>query len=546
MHTSQVCTLLIVIKLLLITPVASAHKDTNRQLLPERKIMEAVHNSSDSAFSIIQKELETALQQNNKQAIAFLYSSKGVLYYNTNENLTLEYYYKARKIYEELHDTVRLTSLYRAMGSLSLLSSKQRMDFLNKAMYLSKLKNDTLDIIRSHINTGCVYIIEENLDSGTFHFNKSLEYLRLYTDSTSEAATYSNLGQIQAMNKNYKKALEYFHMAHQKLPFRPDYDAGNHRIAIYLNLMNTHILTGQSSDSVFHYFKLIQESFNDRPKARMNAYILLSGFFEEKDPVKALHYLKKADSIKENQDKRDSFNALSLLELEYDSRLKTQKMSKLRSDIEKSNYIRAFLLITLFLLMISLYQMYKKKQAQREIMDVNLKNSQLRQEHLNEELKYANKELMSFATTIVENQNILDDLKNMIVYTSKKNSVKEMREQLKDIQITLHHVFQSDNYRQEFLKRSKEVNHSLVSYLKTNYKQLSNSDINILILLFLKFKSKEISILYKVEARSIEQRRRRLRQKLDMEKGEDFDNLFDRILEEIDLNSEYRTSSIEQ
>ncbi len=492
----------------------------------------------DSNFRFIESELKSALKEKDSAKIASFYVHKGLFYFTTDQNLTLEYFFKAREIFEKLKDSTNLASAYRAMGVLDVLSLAQSRNLLNRALQISKRINDIENVVTIYNNFGVVYTREEMYDSALYYYNRASEIPELQADSVMQAGLCSNLGYIEMSLQNYDQGLKYFYRALHLLPAKKSYQSTVFEASILGNLMRTYTHLGQY-DSAFHYFDRIKVFFYLGGDIQATTYGQLSELYNKlNDHEKALLYYQKGDSIQEARLKEQKANSLKLIELEYTSQIKEQQLETLQAKMEKEEYLRLFLflilaLVLIFSIVIVLLQRQKakrKREADQKLMEISLKNAELQKQYLSNELNYTNKELTSFATNIVENHNILSDLKRKVGEISRENSVKNMREQMQELNLLLQQIFNSAVNRQRFLKRSKQLNYALVFYLKNQYPQLSEGDINILILIFLKFSSKEIAILHNIEAKSVEQRRYRIRHKLNMKTTDSFEVLFDSIL----------------
>ncbi len=514
------------------------------QLIDDKTSEDAVVMTRDSTIRSIEEKLKSAREKGDSTKMAHLYASKGLVYYQDNKHITLQYFFKARTIFEALRDSMNIAYIYRAMGELDILSFKQSVDLLKKSIRIAEQINDTINLSAAYHNLGNAFTRTGIYDSALYYYKQSIDLTQNKNYFTWKAGWYTNTGYVHVKLKNYDEGLYYYKKALSLLQCGAGFENNIYQANILGNLMDLHFHKG-NYDSVFYYFDQVKDFFDQRRDIQICTYRQISRLYEKLDqPWLALTYYQKADSIRKIEANKNDGNALERIEFEYQSELKEKQLAQLNADMEKAGYLRFFLLIIIILgLVFSAVIIHLQKQkakrkieADKKIMEANLKNSELQKQYLRDKLNYTNKELTSFATKIVENYDILSDFKAKVSEISQEEDVKKIQGKMKELNLLLYQIFHNDINRKEFLKRSRQLNHTLIFYLKTHYKQLSESDINILVLIFLKFSSKEIAILFNIEVKSVEQRRYRIRNKLNMKTSDNFDEFFDKVLAELSIS----------
>ena len=139
------------------------------------------------------KSLKMAQASGNKNGEATAYTNIAQLYNNlSNTSQSLAYYQKARKLFEQMNDTVRIVHVYIGLGNHFYYRSSNE----NAAHYL---------------------------DSALYYFNKVLQ-MRSYAEGVDiiSAKLYNNLGNVYRDKQQYNKANIFYKKAYEQFVMLKD------------------------------------------------------------------------------------------------------------------------------------------------------------------------------------------------------------------------------------------------------------------------------------------------------------------------------------
>lgn len=522
------------------------------------KIKALVHDDPDSALWLIEKAMTIARRHKDSVSIAALYTDKGSIFRATDPDRAINYYYKTLRICKEINYKEGIAIAYSNLGTFAIMPFEKKLALQGKSISLLTELKDTLKLIMAYNNIANSYIKEGRkydspgafLDSAYIFNGKAAHFAHEVNYIRGLAFVERHKGNVEALYcKDTLKALQHFYNALKLFPV----DVPDVILGTKYNIMVAHFGMDQE-DSAFYYYATMEDNLIGFPDIAAESYYLLSKYYaKNQDIQKAFYYHKKGDSVEEYFNSHNTENLFRLLEIEHEARLQEEMVASLNTRIRQANMIRSlmgglFILTLLFstILIIQQKQKSRKKreailqkkeraEAERKLLASELKHSELKRQYLDDELRFTTKELTSFATNIVQSQSLWEDLQKRVSDISREKDPKRAQEQLKELSITLRQFSNNNEQRNEFLKRSTELNHSLVFYLKTHYPQLSETDTNLLVLILLKFTSKEISVLYNIEPASVKKKRNRLRKKMELPVEESFEDFFDRIMENLQL-----------
>lgn len=506
-------------------------------------VKDLLNNSPDSALIWINEGLGLSERQGDTYHLGVLYIQKGLAIQSINPDKALKCFFRAMHIMKQNGHSRGLVSAYTQIGSaLGANQPDKQMVFYKKALKLALELEIPEDLSQIFASLGGLFIMKDNMDSAEFYLQRGLNYAISSGYHHGIAVNQSLIAEINLRNKKYNEAKEL-------LLYALKYSSEDYTMWVRQSLIEVYLKMDREDSAIYH-FNTFKDKLHLRPDIQTYTYFLFSEFYQRSEDYKqAFLYRKLADSVKTAMDEKSTKNMLSLLEMESAAKIQKAEMAKLNSELDKANIIRIFLVVLLITSFLFTYQQRlknkKSKEAillkkhnmetQKELLEAELRNAEMQKQYLSDELKYTNKELISFATNITQSQTLINDLKKQLGDISKEKDGKKVKARIREMKIMLTQTFNNDEQREEFIRKSRQLNHSLVFYLKTNYPELTETDINLLILLLLKFSSKEIAALYNIEMVSAKQKRYRIRKKLGLETEKSWEDFFDKVLADLEL-----------
>lgn len=506
------------------------------------------HQNVDSAFAMTGRAITECLKSGDSISLAYFYMRRASFLNQFQQDQAISYYFKAREILERRGVSENLGLLYRELAFSQGIDERQSLIYIQKALNIFKKLGLTYKEADLYNRIANHYLCSP--DSVRFYSRKCLNVASGLGYREAEAAAFLNLGLINRESGFLDSALIYFR---KSIKVNPAYMVSVFVTCQY-DLMDVFFRMNKV-DSALAYFHKIQESLGNFPQLAISTYDWMSIHYRSiGNYPQAFYYSAKSDSASQYFYTHHNANAYHLVEMEHSAKLKEAKIKSLNLQMEKEHLRKIFLTIVFFLttifFLVLIYQIRQKNKKKREAylqrkhkmemkqkyLSVELENTKLKSSQLADRLKYTNNELASFAARTVQNKEILSEIKRRVESAYRKNDPKTIKPILHDLQIMLMQMLNQDaDNRQKIIDKAESINASLVYSLKMQFPELSDSDLDLLVLLLLKFNSKEIASIYNIEERSVVKKRYRLRKRLNVGKYESFEDFLKRIMDEVEL-----------
>jgi tetratricopeptide (TPR) repeat protein len=151
--------------------------------------------------------------QRDRLGQAAVFGVLGVIYFKKKKyEKSIEYYYKALKIYKDLNQIQEEITCLKGIGSnyIKLNKSEEASDIFLDCSALCSDNDDIYNLLDCLGNLIYIYEKEENWDVLKELYQKSLESFKELQDSKGIIVTSFNLGTLQKKEKKFNEALKYF------------------------------------------------------------------------------------------------------------------------------------------------------------------------------------------------------------------------------------------------------------------------------------------------------------------------------------------------
>lgn len=438
-------------------------------------------------------------QIGNKDLLAENWGKMGVLYYyNRQSDKSFQLYNKALNLYKATNNKKGQAEIFGAIGHLYEKHHKYDSSFYYQRLALNSYQRigDDYGQAKIYENLGSIHEDLANYDSSYSCFKKSLEIYNKYNNEVASIEVINNIGDILRKTGKYEEGII------------------QSRKAYILSL---------KTDNMYQ----LAASCRDLGKS----YQLLNRMDS------AYHYLELSRKYSLEVYSRESLKQTSFLQVLYDMDKKSDEIIRL-NNIRKTNQIVTIAGVTISLLLIILGFVTFSRQrlkirdqrvlaeqnrsifeAQRDLMELELKNKQLEEESLKQQLELKGQELSSHTLNLIKNNQLLESMRNTL-----QDMVKEdKRDQKRQMQQIIQQINQSFNHEQhwkEFTVAFEQVHQSFFEKLKQQSSDLTSTDLRLIALLKVNMDSKDIAGLLGISIDSLRVARYRLRKKLNIDQGE--------------------------
>lgn len=323
--------------------------------------LEAIESTYKNYAAIPKNKLEIGFKKakiyfakrEDQKAIGVLLGNLGEIDKKTNNYYYCKYNNYLGNVFKEIKEYKRAKFYY----NLSLENSLK--------------KKDSLNIVRSYINLGSVYLNDKKkLDSASLFYKKVLEFPETKSNESFRKKAYNNLGAIANFKGNHEHAKDYaiklLDMSKQKN------DSVETAIALN-NLGNVFHQKKEYREAENYYLEAFsflkgnttREAFVAQKDILMNLSYINE---KRKDYKKAYGYMSDYITASEQLLKKKQYEDAANAEANLRAQNEASKARKAEDDKDKSQilfYSAAFSLITLLVLGYIFYRNYRLKQENK-------------------------------------------------------------------------------------------------------------------------------------------------------------------------------------
>jgi tetratricopeptide (TPR) repeat protein len=438
-------------------------------------------------------------EQRLQERVAANLNDMGILYYyNRQLSLARRQYDEALSIYSKAGDNEGLAVTYGQIGHL--YEKQQRYDsafwFQRRALDQYSRISKKQGMAKIYENFGSIYEDLQQYDSAYYYFINALKFYRQANEEVASIEVLNNLGDVYRKTGRYSQALQQTTEALQLARQTNDlYEEG----AAYRDLGKTWNLLHRD-DSAYHYLELSRH-------ATINIY------------------------------SREINRQTAFLSVLFDIGKKNDEIGKLENERKVTTVITVAVVIVIVLLVVLGWVVISRQrlkikneqvlgqqtrhiyETQRELMETALKNKELQEDKLMQELEIKKKGLTTYTLHVIQKNQLLEDLGTRLE-TMVKDEKRDHKKQLQQLIQQINLSFNQDQYWNEFREVFEQVHQQFFDNLKKHCPDLTGNDLRLIALIKLNLSSKDIATLLGISQDSLRVSRYRLRKKLDMVQGE--------------------------
>jgi len=169
------------------------------------------------------------------------------------------------------------------------------------------------------------------------------------------------------------------------------------------------------------------------------------------------------------------------------------------------------------------------EESQKAYIESELKNTKILNESLESELEFQRRELTNLALNLVNKNEFLENVKNLVKEIKSTSEVKEKEKLIDKLLNQINQSMNIDKDRKTFYLHVEDTYDDFFVKLEQNFPTLTRKEKQLAALLRLNLSSKEIAHLQNISPKSVEMNRYRLRQKMNLEQGENLTEYINKI-----------------
>jgi tetratricopeptide (TPR) repeat protein/DNA-binding CsgD family transcriptional regulator len=488
------------------------------------------------AFSILQKEEN----KNNLNALANAYSLKGIISRREGHLVqSLDNYFKSKTIYEQLKDSINISSLFHNMGMVHRYNKDYRksIPFYQQSIAIkNRLGNQTYEIASSYNMMGVSYKGIKKRDSALWCYTKAID---LFTSIHKEEDVYrakNNIANLYRINKEYEKALAIYFESnayYQKKGNILSTSNSFYNISTVYKDLKQYATAMTYADSSLSISKA--EGLKDRIS---KAYLRKSFLYAKLDNFKeAYNYYRLFNKTSDSLFNIENIKKLQELELthEFEQEKLELELEKKRVEVlakaetsKKKLYLLLFILALLSagIIWFLVRKIYKGRAV---IISEKLEKEEIQKELLSQKVKIKEGEIKSL---IADNsmrssfkEELLQQLKSKLTNDDLSTLKQSLDSLIKDVQSQIN----TEGKLSLLQSKIDEVNEGFEAKLRTLYPELTKTEREICNLLRLNLSIKEMMTIRGASLDAIKSVRYRIRKKMALSPKEELEQFIQNL-----------------
>lgn len=479
-----------------------------------------VKGQFETALSHLDEGIDLSRSIADSLAWVTMLNDKGSIYKSKSEyERALEFYFMSRDLCDEmgLKRGIAVTLTNIGLCYFELNEHEQALEFYQQALEI----NETLD------NEASLAIIYNNmglLHGDTGSFEKAHEYhskaldLRQELGYTLEIAnSLNNIGRLHMQQEEHEIAINYLTRA-LEVNNGKDQDLSS---IIHENLAKLYISTEQLNTALFHAEETLalSKKFGTKLGEKIG-YELLAQIYETLgDYENAYLNQQKLTAVKDSILNAEKTRQINELQTKYETAQKEKEIVVLEQEKQRQAILRNVFLAGLILVGIIGILVYNRQQIKISKKRVELENTRLKEEQLENDLEFKNRELTNHSLHLVQKNEMMKELKESIEQI-KTNGEKGINKKLQKLENKVDYSLNLDDDWKQFQHYFEEVHSGFFDSLKKKYPDLTPNELRLSALAKLNLSIKETATIMGIAPNSVKTARYRLRKKLDIETQE--------------------------
>lgn len=530
----------ILASVLLFLPLADCNGQSPRQLLITGW-HEMIKDNDTTALRYFNLAYELARKQQDTENVADALLKMGICYYGVSYSKGMQYAQLAMEEYKKLGKSHPLKAREGRAKCIQLVSTIQgRQGKYREAIRLSrealqgfeKDKDTTTYLGLIYYSLGSSYQKIGLSDSAVYYQQLALKQRLQTGDSVYLPGSYIAIADIELMNGNRQKSLDYYQQALKIAEVTKNRQA---QVNSWLGLgkweitFTKKLLVAESycQKAVSIAKQLTDKAFHVKALTQLIQLKKLSGDYKE-----ALTLKEEVDSIQDEMRSWEKQHAIQILEVQFDVAEKNRQLElaqKSKKVTQLTNYLLTGLATVLVIiggLTILFLRKINKRDRQllytkEELVKLAEEQNRLREQQMQNEIEFRESQLSALTLQMVQKNELLQELRDKL----QENSSGAPDQSINKI---IHRGLNQDKEWSDFNTYFESINRNFYTRIKQAYPDISPNDLKMCALIKMNLSIKEMATILNISPDSVKTARYRLRKKLQLNTE---DNLTEFILQ---------------
>lgn len=489
-----------------------------------------------SYFQINQKKL--ALHYLNEAEADIDESERATLYYylsafylSINDNRSAQKY--AIDGFELAKKQENVNQLIEGYSALAFVNTKQKnikkaIDYYQKAMELSKQKKRNYHILIASNNLGAILLEDGQYTEALRIFFDAKDRVRIIKNDHLNAILDLNIAETYAHLNAVVESEKYAQLCYQYAQKTKDQLLLSE---VLLVLGDLSFKENNYAKAIANYQEVVQHATAiEEDKLKAKGYLNLSKTYEKINQSDlALSNFKEHIAINEAIAVKEKKRETEELQIKYDISQYQQELELLQIKSTQSKYRYALLVLLIVGLSYFVIRQHKtikiKKRNEKYLEEI----SRLKEENLNKEVEFKNRQVTEFALQIQEQNKLLSNFKKKLTTVKSASTDSAILDEIKELQLMINDSIDLNNEKVQLNSQIKDSQASFLFNLKNSFPDLNDKEIQIATYLRLNLNTKQISSQLNISEKAINNYRAIIRKKLNLEKDQNLTSFLKEI-----------------
>ncbi len=422
----------------------------------------------------------------------------GMIYYFMSDvDNAITYYNRALEIFKELKERRSIISV--SVNLAMVYKSKEEYDLaletLNPLIPELEADRNVIALISVYNTIGLVYLNKEEAALAKEYLDKTVQLQLQIGMKDNLSTTYINLGLVEKMRNQPTLAIDYFNKSYQ--------------LAVEAGVLNQQRVVLNELANIY------EEDGNYRKalEARNRYQVVHDSIFNAESDQRISELREQYEVEKKEQEivLLEKDNLLLQREKEAEARQKRYNLAGMLG-----------LLVIAALGFAALRLKMNRDKAKKNLVELELDNSRLREKQMQQEIAFREKQLTTKTLQLIQKNELMTDLKEKIAQVSQKHH-SDSEKEIQDLRGLINYGFHLDKDWEEFKLHFEQVNSNFFASLNEQHPGLSQNQLRLAALIRLRLNIKESATILNLSPNSVRVARVRLRKKLELSKEENLE-----------------------
>jgi len=444
----------------------------------------------------------------------------------------LKYYFQALGLCEDIKLERGISATLGNIGLcyFEMKENDQALKYYQQALKINKRIDNKSSLAVNYNNIGLLYGDEGQYKLALRNHFKALALRQKLNYTMGIANSLNNIGRVYMQQKQYKEALDYLNRA-LRINKNRDRDLTS---IIQENLTKVYLSSGRYDSALVHAKEtlLLSKDFGTKLGEKV-AYKLLAEIYNKRGEYeKAYANQQKLMAVKDSILNAKKAKQINELQTKYETAQKEKEIVLLQKKQEQQALLRNASLAGLILIVIIGILVYNSQRLKMKKNRIELENTRLKEEKLERDLEFKNKQLTTHTLHLVQKNEAMKDLKERIDFI-RRNDQRNIPKKLQKLQNLVDYSFNLDKDWEQFQLYFDELHDGFFDLLKEHYPNLTPNELRLSALVKLNLSIKETATILGITPNSVKTARYRLRKKLDIETGENLSEFMMELEKEV-------------